>query len=90
MVHSFTCDKRVGLRHGVGPSYALLHHSAGHEELAWASTQVVKPARNAGGLAWTPHFRSAERGPILDVETHRASSDEVVADIYEQWLHRPG
>jgi ABC-2 type transport system ATP-binding protein len=26
--------------------------------------------------------------PILDVETHRDSIDEVVADIYEQWLAR--
>jgi hypothetical protein len=34
--------------------------------------------------------QSAEQGPILDVETHRASIDEVVADIYEHWLHRPG
>ena len=34
--------------------------------------------------------QSAEQGPILDVETHRASIDEVVADIYEHWLHRTG
>ena len=34
--------------------------------------------------------QSAEQGPILDVETHRASIDEMVADIYEHWLHRPG
>jgi hypothetical protein len=34
--------------------------------------------------------QSAEQGPILDVETHRAFIDEVVADIYEHWLHRPG
>jgi hypothetical protein len=34
--------------------------------------------------------QSAGQGPILEVETHRASIDEVVADIYEHWLHRPG
>jgi len=34
--------------------------------------------------------QSADQGPILDVETHRASIDEVIADIYEHWLHRAG
>jgi hypothetical protein len=34
--------------------------------------------------------QSAEQGPILEVETHHASIDEVVADIYKHWLHRPG
>ncbi len=32
--------------------------------------------------------QAADQVPVLDVETHRASIDEVVADIYEQWLHR--
>jgi hypothetical protein len=38
----------------------------------------------------TPHFPVREQGPILDVETHRASMDEVVANIYKHWLHRLG
>jgi ABC-2 type transport system ATP-binding protein len=33
--------------------------------------------------------QAGEQAPILDVETHRAPIDEVVADIYEQWLRRP-
>ena len=80
--------KPVGLRHGVGPSYALASslrrpRRAGVGQYADClnppETQAVWP-----GLLTS---QSAEQGPILDVETHCTSIDEVVADMYEHWLH---
>ncbi len=35
-------------------------------------------------------FQEVVLQPILDVKRHHASIDEVVADIYEHWLPRPG
>ena len=31
--------------------------------------------------------QAAAQTEVLDVETHRAAIDEVVADLYEHWLH---
>ncbi len=33
--------------------------------------------------------QAAAQAEVLDVETHRAPIDEVVADLYERWLARP-
>ena len=56
MAHSFTCDDahRAQVKFSPGlpasgsaygtvwfPLTPLRHHSAGHDELAWASTQIV-------------------------------------------------
>ena len=59
---------------------ALVSSVEGRHEYAFDAAKVPI----AGLLA-----QAAERVPVLDVETHRESIDEVVADLYEQWLQRP-
>jgi len=59
---------------------ALVSSVEGRHEYAFDASEVPI----AGLLA-----RAAEAVPLIDIETHREPIDEVVADIYERWQHRP-
>ncbi len=59
---------------------ALVGSVEGRHEYAFDAARVPI----AGLLA-----QAGDTVSILDVETHRESIDEVVADLYEQWLRRP-
>ncbi|MET0166369.1 MAG: hypothetical protein ABW318_15360 [Vicinamibacterales bacterium] len=62
-------------------SASLVSSEDGRHEYAFDAVQVP--------IA-TLLTQAGEQAPILDIETHHAPIDEVVADIYEQWLRRPG
>jgi ABC-2 type transport system ATP-binding protein len=54
----------------------LVRSEGGRHEYLFDAVRVRIPALLA---------QAAARAPLLDVETHRASIDDVIADIYEGW-----
>jgi hypothetical protein len=66
---------------GAAPTLAgaeLLTSDAGRHEYVFDAGQVKIAALLA---------QAAEQATVLDVETHRAPIDDVIADIYERWQH---
>jgi ABC-2 type transport system ATP-binding protein len=58
------------------------------DEARWVATEAGRHTYEfdaAQTTVATLLAKAASQGPVLDVETHRAPIDDVIADIYERW-----